>query len=76
VSTATAPAETGTSAAESRSWAERLRGRNNEGVLGLTILVLVLVMSLVNGDFFTVSTLFSILRNSLVEMVFASAFSS
>jgi simple sugar transport system permease protein len=71
VSTATAPAETGTSAAESRSWAERLRGRNNEGVLGLTILVLVLVMSLVNGDFFTVSTLFSILRNSLVEMVFA-----
>ena len=71
MSTATAPAETGTSAAESRSWAERLRGRNNEGVLALTILVLVLVMSLVNGDFFTVSTLFSILRNSLVEMVFA-----
>src|SRR4029453_10332281 len=71
VSTATAPAERGTSSPGSRSLAERLRGRNNEGVLALTILVLVLVMSLVNSDFFTVSTLFSILRNSLVEMVFA-----
>jgi simple sugar transport system permease protein len=54
-----------------RPWHERLRGQNNEGVLALTILVLVLVMSLVNRDFFTVSTLFSILRNSMVEMVFA-----
>lgn len=71
MSTATAPAEQGTSAPGSRTMVERLRGRNNEGVLALTILVLVLVMSLVNGDFFTVSTLFSILRNSLVETVFA-----
>lgn len=71
MSTATAPARREAPATSSRSVAERLRGRNNEGVLALTILVLVLVMSLVNGDFFTVSTLFSILRNSLVEMVFA-----
>ena len=55
----------------SRRWVERLRGRNNEGVLALTILVVVIVMTLVNPDFFTVSTLFSILRNSLVETVFA-----
>ncbi|WP_433296189.1 ABC transporter permease [Pseudonocardia sp. CA-142604] len=55
----------------SRSWANRLRGRNNEGVLALTILVVVSAMALVNPDFFTVSTLFAILRNSLVEIVFA-----
>lgn len=50
---------------------DRLRGRNNEGVLALTILVVVVVMTLVNPDFFSVSTLFAILRNSLVETVFA-----
>ena len=55
----------------SRRWVERLRGRNNEGVLALTILVVVIVMTLVNPDFFTVSTLFAIVRNSLVETVFA-----
>ncbi|TQM02152.1 ABC transporter permease [Pseudonocardia kunmingensis] len=53
------------------AWVNRLRGRNNEGVLALTILVVVALMTVVNPDFFTVSTLFSILRNSLVETVFA-----
>ncbi|MCW2740659.1 MAG: transporter permease [Blastococcus sp.] len=71
MTTETAPVVPATSAPSSRRPVDRLRGRNNEGVLALIILVLVLVMSLVNGDFFTVSTLFSILRNSLVEMVFA-----
>lgn len=71
MTTETAPAVPTTSAPSSRTRVDRLRGRNNEGVLALIILVLVLVMSVVNGDFFSVSTLFSILRNSLVEMVFA-----
>lgn len=53
------------------TWVNRLRGRNNEGVLALTIVVVVAAMTLVNPDFFTVSTLFSIVRNSLVETVFA-----
>src|SRR4029450_6351167 len=48
VSTAPTAAQRGTSAWGSRSLAERLRGRNNEGVLALTILLLVVVMSLVN----------------------------
>ena len=71
MSAVAAPAGPRPTSARSRGWGDRLRGRNNEGVLALTILVLVAVMSAVNGDFFTVSTLFSILRNSLVEMVFA-----
>jgi simple sugar transport system permease protein len=67
----TRPAPEREAARGGRGWGERLRGRNNEGFLGLTIVVLIAVMSVVNGDFFTISTLFSILRNSLVEMVFA-----
>ncbi|MHA6616277.1 ABC transporter permease [Pseudonocardia sp. DLS-67] len=55
----------------SAAWLHRVRGRNNEGVLALTILVVVAGMTMVNPDFLTVSTLFSILRNSLVETVFA-----
>jgi simple sugar transport system permease protein len=69
VSTATAPSTA--RRPSGRGWAERLRGRNNEGVLALTILVLVAVMSVVNADFLSISTLFSIIRNSLVEVVFA-----
>jgi simple sugar transport system permease protein len=71
VSTLTAPSSPRTATRGDRAWARRLRGRNNEGVLALTLVVLVAVMSSVNGDFFTISTLFSILRNSLVEVVFA-----
>ncbi len=67
----TRPAPQREAARGSRGWGERLRGRNNEGVLGLTIVALIAVMSVVNSDFFTVSTLFSIIRNSLVEVVFA-----
>jgi simple sugar transport system permease protein len=65
-----APARTGAGIPR-RRWGGRLRGQNNEGVLALTIVVLVVVMSFVNGDFFSVGTLFAVLRNSMVDMVFA-----
>jgi simple sugar transport system permease protein len=67
------PRPTGRRAAPAKAsfdWS-RLRGQNNEGVLALTILLLVLVMGVVNQDFLSVSTLFSVVRNSLVEIVFA-----
>lgn len=59
------------SPARRRTALARLRGANNEGFLALTIVVLVAVMSAVNGDFLSVSTLFAVLRNSLVPTVFA-----
>jgi simple sugar transport system permease protein len=49
----------------------RLRGRNNEGVLAAVILVLVVVMSLASDAFFTPNTFFSLVRSSLVPLVFA-----
>lgn len=48
-----------------------LRGANNEGVLALVLLVLVVSMALISPSFFTVGTLFSILRSAIVPMVFA-----
>lgn len=48
----------------------RLRGQNNEGVIALMILLLVGVMGFVNPDFWSLSTLFAVLRNSLVVVVF------
>jgi simple sugar transport system permease protein len=48
-----------------------LRGPNNEGVLALVLIVLVVVMSILNPAFFSVGTLFSILRGSIVPLVFA-----
>jgi simple sugar transport system permease protein len=51
----------------------RLRGRNNEGVLLMVLIVLVVVMSLLNPAFLTPSTAFSILRNATVPMIFALA---
>lgn len=49
----------------------RLRGNNNEGILFLILLALVIGMSLVSPAFFSVSTLFAIIRSSLVPMLFA-----
>jgi simple sugar transport system permease protein len=49
----------------------RVRGQNNEGVIALLIVLLVLVMGVVNPDFWSLSTLFAVIRNSLVEIVFA-----
>jgi simple sugar transport system permease protein len=55
----------------SRQGTLRLSGFTSELVLVGIILVLVIGMSLVNPTFFTVHTLFSILRSALVPMVFA-----
>lgn len=52
---------------------KQLRGRNNEGVLALIILVLVIAMTMVNPAFFSVGTLFSVARSSIVPLVFALA---
>lgn len=49
----------------------RLRGRNNEGVLALILVGLVVVTSIANPAFFTVPTMFSVLRNSIVPLIFA-----
>ena len=49
----------------------RLRGRNNEGVLLLVLLALVVGMSLANPAFFTVSTLFAVIRSSIVPLILA-----
>lgn len=49
----------------------RLRGANNEGILALILVVLIALMTVVNPDFFTAGTFFSILRSSIVPMVLA-----
>ncbi|GAA4287826.1 ABC transporter permease [Georgenia daeguensis] len=49
----------------------RLRGRNNEGVLVLVLLVLVIGMSIANPVFFSLPTAFGILRSAIVPMIFA-----
>lgn len=51
----------------------RLRGNNNEGVLLLVLITLVILMGALNPAFLSVTTLFSILRTSLVPLVFALA---
>ncbi|MGV8876293.1 MAG: ABC transporter permease [Rhodoglobus sp.] len=48
-----------------------LRGPNNEGILVLVLVALVVTMSMLNPAFFSVGTLFSILRGSIVPLVFA-----
>jgi len=49
----------------------KLRGSNNEGILFLVLLALVLTIGFVNPVFFTVSTLFSIMRGAIVPLIFA-----
>jgi len=49
----------------------RFRGPNNEGILFLILLVLVIGMSVANPAFFSVSTLFAVLRSSIVPLVLA-----
>ncbi|WP_235940740.1 ABC transporter permease [Paramicrobacterium fandaimingii] len=56
-----------------KTLASRLSGANNEGVLAIIIVVLVIVMSLMSPSFFTVHTLFSIMRSALVPGVLAIA---
>lgn len=47
------------------------RGRNNEGLLAVVLLVLVLGMSLANPVFFTLPTVFAIIRGSIVPTILA-----
>ncbi|MCT1476742.1 ABC transporter permease [Microbacterium sp. p3-SID336] len=61
------------SATDTRIRLPRLGRHSNELVLAGIILLLVVVMCAVNPAFFTVHTLFSILRSALVPMVFALA---
>ncbi|TFC71447.1 ABC transporter permease [Cryobacterium sp. TMS1-20-1] len=49
----------------------KLRGTNNEGVLALVLLGLIVAMSIANPTFFTLNTGFSILRSSIVPVIFA-----
>ena len=52
---------------------DRLRGRNNEGVLALSIIVLSLIVSFADPSFWRLSTLFNIGGASLENVVFAMA---
>jgi simple sugar transport system permease protein len=49
----------------------KLRGSNNEGTLALVLLALVATISIVNPVFFSLTTMFSIMRGSLVPLIFA-----
>jgi simple sugar transport system permease protein len=49
----------------------RFKGDSNEGVLALVLLGLIVVMTLRNPDFLSFSTLFSVVRSSLVPTVLA-----
>lgn len=61
------------SATDTRIRLPRIGRMSNELVLAGIIVVLVIVMCAVNPAFFSVHTLFSILRSALVPMVFALA---
>lgn len=49
----------------------RLRGPNNEGILALILIGLVVATSIANPTFFSVPTMFAVLRNSIVPLIFA-----
>jgi simple sugar transport system permease protein len=49
----------------------RFRGSNNEGILALVLVALVGTISILNPVFFSLSTLFSTLRGSIVPLIFA-----
>jgi simple sugar transport system permease protein len=50
---------------------DRLRGRNNEGVLVLCIVVLSIVVGIVTPSFWSLSTLLNVTTNTLDNLVFA-----
>lgn len=49
----------------------RARGRNNEGVLALTIIILVIVVGSMEPGFWSLGTVFNVFRNSYEPLVFA-----
>lgn len=59
------------SALSSAATLRRLRGRNNEGVLALVLMLLVVGMSVANPQFFTLPTAFAILRSAIVPLILA-----
>ncbi|MDK6589537.1 ABC transporter permease [Actinotignum schaalii] len=59
-----------TRAGKTPIWSQ-LRGQNNEGILLAVLIVLVVVMSIVSRDFLQISTLFAIIRSSIVPLIFA-----
>ncbi|QPK80898.1 ABC transporter permease [Schaalia sp. ZJ405] len=48
-----------------------IKGPNNEGVLLLVLLALIIGMSIASPAFFTLSTLFAIIRSSIVPLIYA-----
>ncbi|MGH7190391.1 MAG: ABC transporter permease, partial [Acetobacteraceae bacterium] len=59
------------SSAGALSAVAHLRGRNNEGIIGLTIIILVLVVGSLNPGFWSLATVFNVLRNSYEALLFA-----
>lgn len=51
----------------------RLRGANNEGVLLVILLIIVIGMSIASPAFLSISTLFSLLRSSIVPLIYGLA---
>jgi simple sugar transport system permease protein len=49
----------------------RLRGRHNEGVVALTIILLALIVGAMNPGFLGLATVFNVLRNSYEPLLFA-----
>lgn len=56
---------------KARNALARMRGRNNEGIVALTIVILALVVGTLNPGFLSLATVFNILRNSYVPLLFA-----
>ena len=48
-----------------------MRGRNNEGIVALTIVILALAVGTLNPGFLSLATVFNILRNSYETILFA-----
>lgn len=57
--------------ADKRGVVERLRGRNNEGIVALAIVVVVIVVGAIQPGFWSVATIFSVLHDSYEPLVFA-----
>lgn len=49
----------------------RLRGRHNEGIVALTIVILALAVGALNPGFLSLATVFNVLRNSYEPLLFA-----
>lgn len=49
----------------------RMRGRHNEGIVALTIVILALAVGALNPGFLSLATVFNVLRNSYEPLLFA-----